>query len=94
MSKFLEDLRGESVAIQIRNYPYIGIQGFPMEVLMTNEGFATVPILMGTVVDFDEKHLRLETTDPSGKEDNSVMILLPLTDLGPITVIRPRSILL
>lgn len=93
MSKFLEELRGESVAIQMRNYAYIGIQGFPMEVMVTKEGFATVPILIGTVVDFDEKYLRLETTDPSNGE-NSVMILVPLGDLGPITTIQPRKILI
>jgi hypothetical protein len=82
------DMIGKPVMLQLRNQPYIGVTGTPMQPAVSEDGFMTTPLIQGILREIEGKHFTVETTDPDRSLNNKVYITVSLDDIGMITRIE------
>ena len=103
---YWEKYKGQTVLIQLRAQPYVGVTSVQLEPVMLNDeqGVPTgqlhqTPILRGTVVAVEGNgemgaRMTLETSDPNPQLVNTVEIDLdPDRDIGFLSVVKKSLII-
>jgi hypothetical protein len=85
-----EEILGQQVMIQLRAYPYIGINA-DLQPMYVSGQLATTPVILGAIVNYDDQKVQVETTDPGGDPQVKIYMIINRADLGPITLVRREA---